>query len=77
MRIVIGEPLIGLPSLVNVYQNQEESRYLIFPVKTTLMLASLVTLISTSWIWTRMRQRKHGRNDQQYVMRSGGMKQYS
>ena len=77
LRIVIGEPLIGLPSLINVYQNQEESKYLIFPVKTSLMLVSLITLISTSWIWTRICQRKHGRSDQQYVMRCGEMKQYS
>ena len=77
LRIVIGEPLIGLPSLVNVYQNEEESRHLIFPVKTTLMLSSLITLIFTSWIWIRIRQRKHGRNDQKYVMRCREMKQYS
>ena len=72
---MIGEPLIGLPPVVNVYQNEDESRHLIFPAKTSLMLLSLITLISTSWFWTKIRKRRDMHNNQQNVQ--GGMKQYS
>ena len=60
LRIVIGEPTIGLPSIVNVYKNKEESKHLLFPVKTALMVVSLITLLATSCI-SKMR---HGGNNQ-------------
>ena len=74
---MIGEPLIGLPSLVNVYLNEEQSRNLIFPVKTSLMMVSLITLISTSWIWKKFRRWKDDRNISQNIICYGEMKQCS
>ena len=77
LRIMIGEPLIGLPPLFNVYLNEKQSQNLIFPVKTTLMLVSLITLISTSWLWTKFRRWKDDRNNPQYIICNGEIKQYS
>ena len=74
---MIGEPLIGLPPLVNVYLNEEQSRNLIFPVKTSLMMVSLITLVSTSWIWKNFRRWKDDRNISQNIIYYGEMKQYS
>ena len=55
---MIGEPLLGLTGIINVYQNKESSTNLIFPVKTTVMLMSLVTLILVSWLRIKL----YGRN---------------
>lgn len=44
-RIAIGEPLIGLPSLIEVGL---ASGSLMFPVKTMIMAASLATLLISS-----------------------------
>ena len=63
---MIGEPTIGLPSMVNVYKNKEENKNLIFPVKTVLMLISLMTLVTISWIRKKHHER-NGRNVQQDV----------
>ncbi len=53
LRVMIGEPTVGLPSVVNVYKGEVENN-LVFPVKTILMLISLTTLITISRIRRRL-----------------------
>ena len=56
LRGIIGEPTIGLPSIVNVYKNKDRAKNLIFPAKTVLMFISLVTLITVSHVRKKLRK---------------------
>ena len=45
LRLLIGEPLVGLPALIETTDNAGQ---LTFPAKTSIMLATLTTLIVSS-----------------------------
>ncbi len=54
LRLSLGEPLFGLPSLVSTPKHATGDSE-VLPVKTMVMCASLATLLTASWISRRRR----------------------
>ncbi len=52
LRLSLGEPLFGLPSLVSTPKHSTGDSE-VLPVKTMVMCASLATLLTVSWIARR------------------------
>jgi len=49
VRLMGGEPMLGLPAFIHFPGYDEEKSRQLFPFRTMAMLMSLITLISVSW----------------------------